>query len=94
MGIAYRQVEREVYPAHPIFQFWCRIYSEIVGTDYIFSQSGKFLRQIFHLGQLRVHRTEITLYSTFETQGDAIYVESVRRALMGIESVVGDMLPE
>ena len=91
MGVTDGEVEREVYPSHPVFKLWCRIYGEIVGIDHVFSQTGKFLRQF---GQLRVHRAEITLYATFEAQRHPLYVEGVSCALMGKESMVGDMLTE
>ena len=91
MRIAYRQVEREVDTAHPVFKLRGGIYRHIVGVDHVLGQSGQFR---WHIWQLRVHRAEITLYTTFEAEGYPLDVESICRALVGVERMVGDMLAE
>ena len=91
MSITYGQVERKVHPAHPVFKLRCRINCEIIGVDHILCQSGQCLRNV---GQLRIHRAEITLYPSFKAKCNPLYVEGVCSALVCIEGVVGDVLAE
>ncbi len=89
--IADRQIERQVYTTHPVFEFRCGVHCEIIGVHNILRQSWQFGGKI---GQLRVHRTEITVYSSFEAYRYPFYIKGVGRTLVGIEGMVGYLLPE